>query len=166
MAQAIQPWTPSTAVSLQQRAIKSREILSSATSPQEAYKAAKQLVGCWPHAKPPDPQGYADGLAAVLAQYPLGLVQECVDPRTGLARSREFPPTVACVVEWCDKRLAYHQSVAEWKDPQRIDHKTARKAQTGIMVAIRGILHTLKGGGDVKALTLDEAMQRGTDQAA
>ena len=90
----------------------SREILTSSTSPTAALKAAKQLVGCYPHARPPDPEVYAGALASVLAQYPLGLVHECVDPRRGLAREREFPPTVACVVEWCDRRLQFHQTVA------------------------------------------------------
>jgi hypothetical protein len=89
--------------------------LSSVTSPQEAFKAVKQLLGCWPHAKPADPETYADALACVLAQYPLGLVQECVDPRRGLAREREFPPTVACVVDWCDRKLAWHQAVVGYQ---------------------------------------------------
>lgn len=75
-------------------------------------KAARQLVGLWPHAKPPDPETYAAGIAATLAGYPLGIVQECCDPRTGLARSREFPPTVAAIVEWCDVRLAFYRSLA------------------------------------------------------
>lgn len=81
-------------------------------SPADAIKAAKQLIGLWPHAKPEDPEVYIGGLASALAQYPLGLVHECVDPRRGLAREREFPPTVACVVEWCDRRLLFHQTLA------------------------------------------------------
>ena len=79
------------------------------TSPQDALKATKQLIGAWPHANPPDPAGYAASLAAALAAYPLGLVQECCDPRTGLAKTREFPPTVQSINEWCDRRLAYHR---------------------------------------------------------
>lgn len=118
MAQEIQPWRPST-TSLPDRAAISREILSLATSPRQAVEAAKQLVGQWPHARPPDPDIYAASLAAVLAAYPLGLVQECVDPRRGMARVREFPPTVAALVEWCDERLNFHQTVAQYKG-QRI----------------------------------------------
>jgi hypothetical protein len=72
-------------------------------------------LGCWPHSKPADPETYADALASVLAQYPLGLVQECVDPRRGLAREREFPPTVASIVDWCDRKLAWHQAVAGYE---------------------------------------------------
>jgi hypothetical protein len=42
------------------------------------------------------------------------LVEECCDP-SGLASQREFSPTVAAIVEWCDRRLSFHQSVAAWK---------------------------------------------------
>jgi hypothetical protein len=45
----------------------------------------------------------------VLQQYPLGVVQNCCDPRTGLAREREFPPTVASIVDWCELRVKRHQ---------------------------------------------------------
>lgn len=114
----VQLWQPSIGASLQQRTALSKAILSSATSPHEAYQAAKKLVGQWPHARPADPETYADTLAAVLAQYPLGLVQECVDPRVGLARAREFPPTVAAVVEWCDKRLEWHRAIAQHQPRQ------------------------------------------------
>lgn len=54
-------------------------------------------------------------LAATLAGYPLGIVQECCDPRKGLARTREFPPTVAAIIEWCDLRLAHHKAVAAYQ---------------------------------------------------
>lgn len=85
------------------------------TAPTQALKAAKQLVGCFPHARPPEPETYAAALGATLAQYPEGVVRDCVDPRIGLARKREFPPTVASVVDWCDTRLAYYQTIAKWE---------------------------------------------------
>lgn len=108
MAQEIQLWKPSIG-SPNERKATAIEALKFTTSPQAAIKAAKQLVGCWPHARPADPETYAAALAAVLAQYPAGVVAECCDPRVGLARKREFPPTVACVVEWCDERVEFHR---------------------------------------------------------
>ena len=111
MAQQIRSWQPSTSLSPEQRQKKAMETLQCGTSPQQATRAAKQLLGCFPHARPPDMDTYSGAIAAVLAAYPLGVVEECCDPRTGLARSREFPPTVVSVVEWCDKRLFYHR---EW----------------------------------------------------
>lgn len=82
-------------------------------------KAAKQLVGCFPHARPPEPETYAAALGATLAQYPEQVVRDCVDPRIGLARKREFPPTVASIVEWCDTRLAYYQVLAKYEEREQ-----------------------------------------------
>ncbi len=90
-------------------------MLECATSPQEAVNAAESLIGQWPHAKPPDPKRYSAALAATLASYPRAIVEECCDPRCGLALKREFPPTVAAVVEWCDRRLEFHKAVAGYK---------------------------------------------------
>src|SRR6266516_951033 len=120
MTREIQLWRPSTISSPEQMREKAQIILKAVTSPKEAIRAAKQLVGGVPHAKPPDPEVYAGAIAAVLAQYPLGVVKECVDPRTGLARNREFPPTVYSVVVWCDERLARHQKFASYISPPDI----------------------------------------------
>ena len=78
-------------------------------SPSAALKLAERLVGQWPHAKPPNMSGWLTALASVLAQYPAPIAGECVDPRVGVARGREFPPTVACVVEWCDERRRHYE---------------------------------------------------------
>lgn len=115
MAQEIQSWRPPTGSSLEQKVATSREVLISSTSPRAGLEAAKRLIGCYPHARPPDPEMYIGALASVLVQYPLGLVDECCDPRRGLAREREFPPTVACVVDWCENRLKYHQALANFQ---------------------------------------------------
>jgi hypothetical protein len=87
---------------------------------------AKRLIGQWPHVRPADPEIYVASIAAVLAGYPLGLVQECCDPRHGLARRAEFL-TIAAVVEWCDRRLEFHQSVAGYQG--RIKATEARMAK-------------------------------------
>lgn len=100
------------------RAKKAIAALSQSTSPRAALEAAQRLIGQWPHARPADPETYAAALGAVLAGYPLGVVMECSDPRVGLARSREFPPTVAAVVEWCDARLTYHRNWAAYVPPK------------------------------------------------
>jgi hypothetical protein len=61
--------------------------------------------------KPGDPDVFVAALAAVLADYPLGLVSECADPRTGIARTLKFL-SIAELVEWLDKRLAHHRALA------------------------------------------------------
>lgn len=85
------------------------QALQSVTSPHDAAKAARKLVSAWPHLNVPDPVGYAASLGAILEQYPLGVVEQCCDPARGLAREREFPPTVASIVEWCDLRVKRHR---------------------------------------------------------
>jgi hypothetical protein len=92
---------------------RAREILANPTTPAAtALRAAKQLVGQWPHARPDDPETWLAALGAALAAYPPAVVQECVDPRRGLAQHREFPPTVAAIVEWCDSRLSRYRTEA------------------------------------------------------
>jgi hypothetical protein len=166
MASEIQPWRPSTTLSLEQRVQKSRMTVQCATSPREALEAGKRLIGQWPHAKPSDPETYAASLAAVLALYPLGLVQECCDPRTGLALVREFPPTVACLVEWLDKRLAWHQAVASHVNRPRVQYvepnMTAGALAKG-KAAWAGLLKTLTNRGDLRALTFDKAAEIGSN---
>jgi hypothetical protein len=144
--------------------VKSREILASSTSPQAALKAAKQLVGCWPHARPPEPETYAAALASVLAQYPLGLVQECVDPRTGLARGREFPPTVAAVVEWCDVRLNWHKALADFRlRASKQNGKTFTDVERAKgHAALIGLRKTIAEGGNLAALTFEQAAEIGS----
>ena len=88
------------------------------TSRPQAVEQARKLVGCYPHANPPDASGYATAIADVLEQYPLGIVQACCSPLTGLPRSREFPPTVAAVVAWCDLRVAGAQNLVRLGPPQ------------------------------------------------
>lgn len=100
--------------SLAAKAMEARAILQCVTSPQQALSLAEQMVGCWPHAKPPDPKTYMAAISATLAGYPLKVAQECADPRVGLARKREFPPTVAAIVAWCDERHEFYQSVGSY----------------------------------------------------
>lgn len=123
----------STTSLLVQKASEARQaMMVSSTTPQAALKAAKQLVGCFPHARPPDPEIYAAAIGATLAGYPPRVVSDCVDPRIGLARKREFPPTVASVVEWCDARLSYYQTLARYeareKQPERVFTDAEREA--------------------------------------
>ena len=116
------------------------------TSASSALKAAKQLVGSFPHARPPEPETYAAALGATLAQYPPRIVNECVDPRAGLARKREFPPTVASIVEWCDARLAHYEALAKYeareKPPEREfteeDRVIARKFLADLAEELKG----------------------------
>lgn len=144
MAQEMALWTPSTDLSIAQQGAKSATILKWSTSPQEALKAAKMLVGSWPNARPPDADGWAASLAAALAAYPLGLVQECCDPRTGLAKTREFPPTVASINEWCEKRLKYHRGMVGWAAMKKADEpQFSETHERGMLERLQDLMHGL-----------------------
>lgn len=114
----------STSSSIAQKSANAKIALTQKASPSFALKAAERLAGSWPHASPPNPTMWAAALGAVLAAYPPAIIEECCDPRIGLARKREFPPTVAAVVEWCDDRVEHYKRLASWinmpKEPERV----------------------------------------------
>jgi hypothetical protein len=118
MAQEMALWQPSTSLSTAQRRDKALAALKWSTSPHDASRLGKMLVSAWPHANPPDPKGYAASIASVLEQYPLGVVEECCDPRLGLARGREFPPTIAAVTTWCENRIAHYRFTIRQADAE------------------------------------------------
>jgi hypothetical protein len=78
---------------------------------------------------------YAGAIAAALSGYPAGVVAECIDPRVGLARGREFPPTVAAVVAWCDDRLCFYRNWATYiprlSEPERPPISAETSAKIG-----------------------------------
>lgn len=44
-------------------------------------------------------------LGMVLAQYPDDVIVYVTDPRTGVQRNCKWPPTIAEIVEACDRRM-------------------------------------------------------------
>ena len=84
---AVSHWQPQpTTLSLAQRVLSARMILQQASAPSQATRLAKQLVGSYAHLRPDNPQTFIESIAAVLAQYPLGVIEEVADPRRGIAR--------------------------------------------------------------------------------
>jgi hypothetical protein len=101
-------------LSLEQRSSSAQRILASPIGPVEAARAAKRLVGSYAHMKPSDADTFVESVMAVLSGYPAGLVAECVDPRTGVARTLKFL-SIAELVEWLDARQRHYQSFADWR---------------------------------------------------
>src|SRR5215831_17290231 len=88
-----------------------KTVLSSSTTPADAVRAAGRLVGSYANMKPQDPDTFVEAVAAVLAQYPLGVVCECVDPVHGIARKLKWL-SIAELSDWLDERLDYYRLVA------------------------------------------------------
>jgi hypothetical protein len=64
-----------------------------------------------------DPEGYLNSLGLVLEQYPNDVIIHITDPRTGVQRHLKWPPTIAEIVDACDKRmqeLARAESFRNW----------------------------------------------------
>src|ERR1700723_2887677 len=118
MAQEMQQWRPSTALSPVQKWDQAVAKVRYSTSPQRAAELGKQLVGQWPHANPPNPGAYSLSVAKTLERYPLGVAEECCDPQTGLARYREFPPTVAAIVDWCELTTRAYVAISQRPRPE------------------------------------------------
>lgn len=131
------------------------------TTSAEAAKMAKRLTGSYANLRPHDPDGFIASIAAVLAQYPARLVEECCDPRIGIARKVEFL-SVKSLAEWCDAKLAFYQSLAAHKPVLRLapPELPPEQAKRGL-AAFRGILKTLGEPDKLRAMTYDEAVQIG-----
>jgi hypothetical protein len=81
--------------------------LSSAPDLHSSVKrCARALTGCYRRDDAADPEAYAAALIAVLAEYPIEVVEHVTDPRTGLPRTAKFLPSVAEVVAACEERMA------------------------------------------------------------
>jgi hypothetical protein len=54
-----------------------------------------------------DPEGFMLSLGMVLQDYPDEVIVYITDPRTGVQRRNNWPPTIAEIVAACDDRIAY-----------------------------------------------------------
>jgi hypothetical protein len=53
-----------------------------------------------------DPEGFYVNIGLVLEQYPIDTIRFVTDPRTGIQRTHEWPPSVANVVPACESHVA------------------------------------------------------------
>lgn len=146
MGQELTPYkAPSQNCSIAQQAMTSKELLRWSTSPREAIKQAEKLIAGWPSAKAGNPLGYAISIAATLEQYPLGIVRECCDVRTGLAREREFLPTPHSVIEFCNRRMKFHRGAVIWGEQeaarQADRERFSEEHERGMLARLQKLLH-------------------------
>lgn len=71
----------------------------------EIAKCAKVLLGCYRTGDANDPAIYSGAVIAVLSDYPLDVVRDVVDPRTGLPAHSKWLPTVAEIKDACEARM-------------------------------------------------------------
>lgn len=123
---------------------------------------AKQLVGSYAHLRPDNPETFIASIAAVLAQYPLGVAEECVDPRKGIARGAEFL-SVKAIIDWCDKRLSFYQGLATYvalPKPVPAPEPTVEEMRRG-NAAMRGLHRALVEKRDIASLSFEDCIDLG-----
>ena len=154
-------------LSLEQRVSSAKTILAQSSTPSQSAKAAKQIVGTFAHVRADNPETFIASVAAVLSQYPLGVIEDCADPRIGIARKVEFL-SVKSLVEWCDARLAFYQGLAAYVAPpsKRIERKMTDEDLRKGSAAMRGLHRALVEKRDISALSFEDCVDLGTSEAA
>ncbi len=109
---------------------------------------------------------FIESVALVLIDYPLALVEECVDPRRGLARKSPFL-AISGLIEWLDDRLEFYKGLAAWRGQveQTRPELTPAECDKGLAAWV-GLNHVLKTQGTVaaKGLTFDAAAKAGAQR--
>jgi hypothetical protein len=95
-------WTPANVSSPQRRHAQAIAQVRYSTSRLQALQQATRLLGHYPNARPPDPEGYLNGLAEIFEHYPLGIVEKCCNVYDGIAAVEKFTPAPSEVRRWCD----------------------------------------------------------------
>jgi hypothetical protein len=70
-----------------------------------ASKAATAIMRFYPKNDAQDPEAYMLAMAAIMSEYPRGVLDLIKDPRTGIARRLKFLPRLAEIAEACDYEM-------------------------------------------------------------
>lgn len=100
------------------------------TSRLQALEQAKRLISHFPHARPPDVEGYASGLAEIFENYPIGVVEQCCNVFHGIAAQKSFLPAPAEVIAWCHLRTSSYLAVARRGPPKPEVHHSDEHCAT------------------------------------
>jgi hypothetical protein len=128
--------------SLAERSSNAKLIIAERTDFQGAVRAADQLMSQFPNLKAAEPEKFMASIAAVLQQYPWGVVRECVDPRYGLARKVRFL-SIADLVEWMDTRHMFYRMLAQIK-PKAIEREVPEAERVKIGSLITDLVAALR----------------------
>jgi hypothetical protein len=83
---------------------------------QRAAEAAERLIGFYPSIMASDAKVYAAGMVQVLAHYPEHLVEEAINPYSGLPSLHDFPPTMKQIKDFLEPRLSRERHMQEMKE--------------------------------------------------
>mgnify|MGYP001573326746 FL=1 len=101
----------------------------------------------------------------VLEQYPLGLIEECADPRCGIACKVEFL-SVKSLTDWLENRLAFYVSVARYVERPLLPVREFTEEERGQgLAALLGLGKAIVDGCTA-GLTFEQAAAIGHSQQA
>lgn len=140
-------------------------ILSQEITPSQALRSAKALLGSYGNLKPGDPEEFAKAIAIVLASYPPGVVEECVSPRSGVARKVEFL-SIRSLTEWLDNRLEFYQALAKREDreaaaPTAPDPVFSDEHCSEMKLGMLGVATCISTGRPIDPLSLEQLVEIG-----
>lgn len=81
-------------------------ILDERMALSEAISGIRRIVESYPHGGRDAGKSYIGALASTLCAYPKAVAEQCCDLRHGIVTEREFLPSVAHVVVWCEAHTA------------------------------------------------------------
>jgi hypothetical protein len=156
-----------TGPSLNQKAEIARSILVRPITATAALKSAKKLVGSYANLRPADPEEFGQCIAEVLGQYPAGVVEECVDPRIGVAKKVEFL-SIKSLTEWLDNRLVFYQSLASYMPkPQRSQSETVEisaEQREQMALAMKGLSRAIdRREHRIEDMSLEQIVELGRE---
>jgi hypothetical protein len=103
------------------------ETLALDRDPLVALQKAKQIFACYRKDEAHDPEMYAAAVAAVLSGYPAFVTDYVADPRTGIASTSKWLPSVSEIKDACESKLNRIQQDIE-RD-QRIEKQIAARIE-------------------------------------
>jgi hypothetical protein len=127
-------------------------------------RAAKKLLGSYANLRPPDPEQFACSVAEVLSLYPTGLVEECVDARTGIAGKVEFL-SIKSLTEWLDRRQEFYRSLSGYVEPppEESESLLSDEHRERMAMALRGLSRSLAKSIPIDEKTIDEIAEIGRE---
>lgn len=76
-----------------------------------------------------EPEGFLVQLGMVLERYPDDVIRFATSPLTGIQRKCKFPPSIAEIVEECDKEVARTEMIKRYGPPIDVGRERELKHQ-------------------------------------
>jgi hypothetical protein len=94
-------------------------------------QAIRAIIRSHPVADVHDPDGYIAACAAIMSEYPLGVLARVRDPRTGIVRRIKFLPKPAEIAEACDAEMERRKNMRLRADGIKCVHAHEAKKLAG-----------------------------------